>query len=102
MLRENRLEKINKKDGFMGHRFAFIYFMKKDAENIRSVVPQHIEYWKHINLGKYSGGPFSDRTGGLITFEAENLEEAMQITSDDPFVLEGLIENKWVKEWIAE
>lgn len=86
----------------MWKRFTFIYFMKKEPEKIRSAVPLHIEYWRNLNLTKYSGGPFSDRSGGLITFETETIEEATKIAMDDPFVLENLIENKWVKEWIVE
>lgn len=86
----------------MENRFIFVYFMKKEPEKIQSVVPSHIEYWKNLNLNKYSGGPFADRSGGLITFETENIEEAKKIIADDPFVLEDVLENKWVKEWIVE
>lgn len=76
--------------------------MKKETEKIRLVVPLHIEYWKDLNLKKYSGGPFSDRSGGLIIFEAKNIEGATKIAMSDPFVLENLIVNKWVKEWNVE
>ncbi|MCL4536224.1 MAG: YciI family protein [Nitrospirae bacterium] len=86
----------------MGKRFVFFYFMKKEPEKIRAVVPSHIEYWKTCNLKEYLGGPFSDKSGGLISFEAENLEEATRIIMNDPFVLQGLLENKWVKEWAVE
>ncbi len=86
----------------MWNRFVFIYFMKKEPEKIRLAVPLHIEYWRKINLNKYSGGPFSDRSGGLIIFEAENIEEAIKIAMGDPFVLKNLIEDKYVKEWIIE
>ncbi len=55
-----------------------------------------------MELNKYSGGPFSDRSGGLIIFEAENIEEAIKIAMGDPFVLKNLIEDKYVKEWIIE
>ncbi len=86
----------------MGKRFAFFYFMKKEPEKIKAVVPLHIEYWRKLKLNKYLGGPFADRTGGLIAFEAENMDEATKITMNDPFVLQNLLENKWVKEWIVE
>jgi len=48
------------------------------------------------------GGPFGDRTGGLISFVAPSLQEAMEITLQEPFILEGLIEQKWIKEWVLE
>ncbi len=85
----------------MKKQFVVFYFMKKELEKIQKVVPSHVEYWKKRNLTKYRGGPFSDRSGGLITFEAENIEEATKIIMNDPFVLENLIGNKWIKEWIV-
>lgn len=82
--------------------FIFFYFNRKESENIRQVVPAHIGYWKAANLKEYLGGPFADRTGGLITFTALSLEEATEIILKDPFVLEDLIAEKWIKEWIVE
>lgn len=86
----------------MGKRFVFFYFMKKEPGKIKAVVPLHIEYWHKLKLNKYLGGPFSDRLGGLITFEAENVEEATSIINNDPFVLQNLLESKWIKEWAVE
>ena len=65
-------------------------------------VPAHVQYWQTAGLDGYTGGPFSDRTGGLITFSASNLEEATQIIQRDPFVQEGLIDQNWIKEWLPE
>jgi uncharacterized protein YciI len=48
------------------------------------------------------GGPFADRSGGLITFEAESIEEATRIITSGPFVTKDLLEDKWIKEWIVE
>jgi len=48
--------------------FAYAYHVKGDPAEIREVVPQHVAYWKALNPDGYRGGPFSDRTGGLITF----------------------------------
>ena len=80
----------------MKKQFVYFYFMKKKSEIIKFVVPSHVEYWGKHNLQKYMGGPFADRTGGIITFEAEN------IVLSDPFVTEDLLEDKWKKEWIVE
>jgi uncharacterized protein YciI len=85
-----------------GKRFVYFYFNRLDPEKIRRVVPAHVDYWKTANLKDYLGGPFSDRTGGLISFAASNLQEATEIILQDPFVIEDLIEQKWIKEWARE
>ncbi len=86
----------------MGKRFVFFYFMRREPEKIKAAVPLHIEYWHGLKLNKYLGGPFADRSGGMITFEAESMEEATRMTNKDPFVLQDLLESKWIKEWIVE
>jgi len=53
-------------------------------------------------MNDYIGGPFSDHTGGLILFRASNLEEAINITLGDPFLIENLITQRWIKEWDSE
>ena len=63
----------------MGKKFAYFYFMKKEPEKIRQIAPQHVEYWQELNLEGYLGGPFSDRSGGLITFSADNIDQATDI-----------------------
>ena len=83
-------------------RFLYFYFNRNEPEKIRQVVPAHVGYWRSTNPNGYMGGPFSDRTGGLISFVTASLEEAEQIIRQDPFILENLIEQKWIKEWIVE
>ncbi len=58
---------------------AFFYFMKNDPEKIRNIIPAHIKYWKDSKSINYPGGPFSDKSGGLILFEAENIEAATEL-----------------------
>jgi uncharacterized protein YciI len=81
--------------------FVYFYFNRNDPEKIREVVQEHVQYWKTANLNGYIGGPFGDRTGGLISFTALSLDEALEITLQDPFALKDLISEKWIKEWIA-
>ena len=83
-------------------RFVYLYFNRNEPEKIRQVVPAHVGYWKSENVKDYMGGPFGDRTGGLISFVAPSLQEAMEIILQDPFILEDLIEQKWIKEWLLE
>ena len=83
-------------------RFVYFYFNRNEPDKIRQLVSAHIQYWKTVNIQGYLGGPFADRTGGLISFVASSLEEAAEIIQQDPFVLEDLIDQKWIKEWLVE
>ncbi|HSL45887.1 MAG TPA: YciI family protein [Anaerolineales bacterium] len=83
-------------------RFVYFYFNQEEPEKIRQVVPAHVEYWKAANLQGYMGGPFADRTGGLISFLANSISEATEIVEQDPFIMQDLIADKWIKEWIVE
>ncbi|NOX87811.1 MAG: hypothetical protein GXO77_02215 [Calditrichaeota bacterium] len=86
----------------MAKQFVYFYFMKNMPKKIKEVVPMHVSYWKSQKLNNYYGGPFADRTGGLITFEAGDIASASEVAENDPFIRHDLIENKWVKEWIVE
>lgn len=83
-------------------RFAYFYFMKGEPEDIRHLAPKHAAYWRGRALEGYEGGPFSDRTGGLITFEAQDRGLAAGLVASDPFQLGGVIGDSWLKEWRPE
>jgi uncharacterized protein YciI len=83
-------------------RFIYFYFNRSEPEKVRQLVPIHVQYWITAGLRGYMGGPFSDRAGGLISFFALSLEEATEIILKDPFILEDLVAEKWIKEWIVE
>lgn len=83
-------------------RFAYLYFMAGEPEQIRAVAPRHAAYWREQGLAQYLGGPFADRSGGLIIFETSSPAEAQQIVSNDPFMREGLLSRHWTKEWVIE
>jgi uncharacterized protein len=83
-------------------RCAYIYFMKDDPDRVEAVAPEHAAYWHGLGLLDYLGGPFADRTGGLISFETDSRNDAEQLVTHDPFVREGLAERSWVKEWRVE
>jgi uncharacterized protein YciI len=83
-------------------RIAYLYWMRDDPGRVRTVAPEHAAYWRDLGLPGYVGGPFADRSGGLITFGADSLEQAGGIIAADPFVLEELIESSVVKQWIPE
>ena len=83
-------------------RILYVYFMNGAPDRVRTVAPRHAAYWRELGLDHYLGGPFADRSGGLITFEAGSLSEAGQLVADDPFAQEDLLEQRWVKEWAID
>jgi uncharacterized protein YciI len=83
-------------------RFLYFYLMGHDEEHVRRSAADHAEYWRSLDLPEYLGGPFVDRTGGLITFDAADESEARSLVRDDPFVREGLILQSWVTPWATE
>lgn len=83
-------------------RFAFFYIMKDKPERVRETGPAHGRYWKELALPDYSGGPFADRSGGLITFLASGYAEAEKLVFHDPFVTAEVIAAQWLKEWSPE
>jgi hypothetical protein len=66
---------------------------------VRGVAPEHAAYWHGLGLRDYIGGPFADRSVGLITFEIASAEEAEErLVADDPFVREDLKRVKTILE----
>jgi uncharacterized protein YciI len=80
---------------------AFLYFyLMRDAPNReQAIASEHAAYWKRLGLRGFRGGPFADRSGGLITFEALSDDEAERFVAGDPFVKQGLLERRYMKEW---
>ena len=86
----------------MSPRFAYFYLMADDPDRIRGTVPRHVAHWHDLGLTGYVGGPFADRTGGLITFQADDDQQAQRAVDTDPFVQEGLLKAHWLKQWTPE
>jgi uncharacterized protein YciI len=83
-------------------RMAYLYWMRDDPDRVRAVAPEHAAYWRDLGLPGYLGGPLADRSGGLITFEADSLQSAQRLVAADPFVREELLEGSVVKQWLPE
>lgn len=83
-------------------RFLYFYLMRDAPDRVDSAAPEHAAYWRDRGLGHYLGGPFADRSGGLITFDVASAAEAERLVADDPFVREDLLEGRWVKEWVID
>lgn len=80
---------------------VFFYTMKNEPDLIKGLVPEHIKYWKDLDLTDYKGGPFVDRSGGLIIFASDDFEIANQIINNDPFIKGQAISYKQIKVWNA-
>jgi uncharacterized protein YciI len=83
-------------------KVAYFYFMIDDPDRARAVASQHVAYWRGLALPGYLGGPFVDRSGGLITFEVESSEEAERFARNDPFCRQGLLRSSWLKQWLLD
>jgi uncharacterized protein YciI len=83
-------------------RFLYFYLMKDAPERVGAAAPKHAAYWRGLKLGGYLGGPFADRSGGLITFETDSAAQAEALVANDPFLREGLLERHWVRQWLLD
>jgi uncharacterized protein len=83
-------------------RFLYFYLMREVPDRVRATAPKHAAYWRELHLNDYLGGPFADRSGGLLTFEAESGAAAEALVANDPFLREDLLERHWVKEWLLD
>ncbi len=86
----------------MKKEYTYFYFMKQKPDKIQLIIPEHVSYWKNENVQGYSGGPFADRSGGLIAFQADTFNEAELIVRKDPFIIEDVLDQHWLKEWIRK
>ena len=76
--------------------------MRTEGLGVLETVPQHVARCRGLGLDDNIGGPFEDRTGGLITFRAKADSWAEQAVATDPFVERGLLEAYWLKRWTPE
>jgi hypothetical protein len=83
-------------------RFLYLYLMKRAPDRVRAAAPKHAAYWRELELDSYLGGPFADRSGGLITFQTQSAAEAEALVANDPFLREGLLERHWLKQWLLD
>ena len=89
-------------EGALSTRFAYFYLMEDEPDRVRDAVPRHVAHWHGLGLTGYVGGPFADRTGGLITFQADDDRQAQGAVDADPFVREGLLKAHWLKRWTPD
>jgi hypothetical protein len=82
-------------------RFLYFYLIKDAPERVQSIAPRHAAYWRDLGLRGYLGGPFADRSGGLITVQADSGVEAERLVAKTHFLAEDLLERHWMKQWLT-
>ncbi len=62
-----------------------------DQDKNQQYRPDHLAYiGQWYRAGKvFMAGPFEDRSGGLVVYEAQTLEEARHLANNDPIVATG-------------
>jgi uncharacterized protein YciI len=83
-------------------RFLYFYLMRDAPDRVRATASKHASYRRELRLDGYLGDRFADRSGRLITFEAESGAAAEALVANDPFLQEHLLERHWVKEWLLD
>ncbi|MBO8172296.1 MAG: hypothetical protein H0Z33_10435 [Bacillaceae bacterium] len=68
---------------------AFLHIV--DAEKNRQVRPAHLDYVNRLyEEGKIlMAGPFTDGKGGMVVYEAPDIETAKKLAENDPVIVEG-------------
>lgn len=86
--------------------YAVTYTYVEDSDAARDEHrPAHREYLnglseKGVNLVSGPFGP-QDAPGALLLFRAGSAEEVHSLVEADPFVVEGVVADVQVREWVA-
>ncbi|AKN31321.1 hypothetical protein Ccar_10825 [Clostridium carboxidivorans P7] len=79
--------------------FVRIDYKNSEKEVTSKDFQDHVEYLKGVAAERYFvGGGFANESGGMIMFEAKDLEEAKTIAEKDPIIQRGLFRVK-IYEW---
>jgi uncharacterized protein YciI len=71
--------------------FVRIDYKNNELESTTKDFQDHVEYLNSIAAKRYFvGGGFANAKGGMIIFEAKDLEEAKMIAQKDPIIERGL------------
>ncbi|GEM_PF-1285624 len=63
---------------------------KNDKKVPDEIFEAHLKYlYDYSKNHSLVGGGYIDRPGGMVIFEAESLEQAHQLTQEDPIILNG-------------
>ena len=81
----------------------FVYCLEPQTERSVKIpiVPLHLQYLDSLRKKGMLvvSGAFEYKSGVLVSFVAESLEEAKKIANNDPFIKEKVDKLVWIKEW---
>lgn len=79
--------------------FAALLYMKNETLNT-TYRPEHLAYLDGLaKEGKiFAKGPFLDGAGGMVIYETETYEQALELAEKDPYVIHGVRSLK-LHEW---
>jgi uncharacterized protein len=82
-------------------KFAAIIEYTPDREKTEAVRPVHRQYLTALTeRGQLAiSGPFTDRPGALIVYEAATREEAEKLLLGDPFHANGIFVKWEIRAW---
>jgi uncharacterized protein len=82
-------------------KYAAIIEYLTDPEKVQSIRPAHRQYLAQLReRGQLAvSGPFTDGTGALIVYEAENADEAEKFLRGDPFHQNGIFLKYVLRPW---
>lgn len=78
-----------------------VFLPMKDEEKSKEYRPAHLNYLtKKEEEGKvFAKGRFTDGSGGLVIYIAENVEEVEEMVKKDPYVESGARDYE-IREWV--
>lgn len=81
--------------------FAVAITFVDNEERRLKVRPTHREYLQTLlDAGKlHESGPYTDDSGALLIYDAENEAEVKEILANDPYTAGGVIGDTTIKEW---
>lgn len=72
----------------------YVYFLNPIEGKIATIdsIKRHVKYLKSIenNRQLVLCGPFKDNKGGMVILKVDNYDEALKLSKNDPFVIEGV------------
>lgn len=81
----------------------FLFLSQRTDKYTAEVLPDHWAYLESLKAAgkiELSGG-FADGTGGAIIVLAESLDEAKEISANDPIIKRGT-HQVTIKEWLTK
>jgi uncharacterized protein YciI len=82
-------------------KFVALLDFTEDEELRLRTRPAHREYLRSLQEqgALWSSGPWTDDTGAMLIYEAENAEEAQRLLDADPYQNSGVLANARIREW---